>query len=280
MKPLIVIFCILGLVSFRTQAQINDPLSLAQAIFSPEGFPELDQYITGEYNGHPNGTDLHADVTTTFLLLGQNDRTAVVNITISDSTGKEFDTYLHFKKEGVWKARAFRSLAMTGVIAEVHGQLKSMSPAEVDRAIASAGRDTLGVDMFRSKAEYEFRLGSLEMLLASDRELIAHFNSHEQEFERIKDVALDQVQDMSIEEGKQHPLGETLKSDYQKIYISAITSGGYQFGSAINFLVGGMLDNSVGYLYITDLADVPSMHPDRIIMLREIGNGWYLYKTT
>ena len=273
----LIIFCFTALAAV---AQVDDPLSLAQTIFSRDGFPELESYITGEYNGHPNGTDLQANVTTSFLLLAQHERTAVVCITMSDSTGKEFDMYLHFKKEGGWKASAFRSLAMTGVVAEVHQQLKSMSKAEVDRTIATAGQDTLGVDMFRSQAEYEFRLGSLGLVLASDRELISHFKNNESQFESIKEAVLTQMQTMTIDEGRQHPLGETLKSDHQKIFISAITSGGYQFGSAINFLIGGMIDNSVGYLYVTDPADVPSMHPDGIIMLREIGNGWYLYKTT
>ena len=48
----------------------------------------------------------------------------------------------------------------------------------------------------------------------------------------------------------------------------------------LNFLIGGITDNSVGYLYIKNKKDVPKMNPARFIMIREIGDGWYLYKTT
>ena len=32
--------------------------------------------------------------------------------------------------------------------------------------------------------------------------------------------------------------------------------------------------------FVKDKKDVPEMNPSRIIMIREIGNGWYIYKTT
>lgn len=44
--------------------------------------------------------------------------------------------------------------------------------------------------------------------------------------------------------------------------------------------VCGQLDNSVGFIYVKDKKDLPEMNPGRIIMIREITNGWYIYKTT
>ena len=41
-----------------------------------------------------------------------------------------------------------------------------------------------------------------------------------------------------------------------------------------------MIDNTVGYLYVHDRENLPKMNPSRIIMIREIGSGWYLFKTT
>ena len=41
-----------------------------------------------------------------------------------------------------------------------------------------------------------------------------------------------------------------------------------------------MIDNSVGYLYCKNPDDVPLMSDNGYIMIRDLGNGWYLYKTT
>jgi hypothetical protein len=41
-----------------------------------------------------------------------------------------------------------------------------------------------------------------------------------------------------------------------------------------------MLDNTVGYLYVKDKEDLPEMTDRRVIMIREISDGWYIYKTT
>lgn len=280
MIQVLTILLIFLLSTLICQTQLDDPMTLAQAIFSKDTFPDLHKHISGEYDGHPNGTDLSDNVTTKFLLLDQNEKTAVVNLTISDSIGKEFDTYLHFKKEGVWKVTAFRALALTGIIYEAHRLLESMTAAQVDSIIALSQNDTLGISLFKSRKEYEFQLGNTGLTIASDRELIVHFKKNEKEFERIKDSILSQIDKMKIDQERKHRFGEEFELDYQKLFISSISSGGYQFGNAINFFIGGMVDNSVGYIFVKNKKDVPDMNPSRIIMIREIGNGWYLYKTT
>ena len=110
MKQLFTIFILLSTV--YCQGQSDSPLTLVKTIFARDSFPNLVKHITGEYNGHPNGTDLPANVKTDFLLLGQDEKRAVVNMTITDSLGKEFDTYVHLIKDSIWKVTAFRALAM------------------------------------------------------------------------------------------------------------------------------------------------------------------------
>jgi hypothetical protein len=41
-----------------------------------------------------------------------------------------------------------------------------------------------------------------------------------------------------------------------------------------------MIDNTVGYFYEPDKTKIPEINPSEIIMIREIGDGWYMYKTT
>ena len=72
--------------------QAYEPLDLAKKIFGKESLQNIENYVTGEYKGRPNGQDLQSGATTKFTLLGQTDKTAVVAMTILDSTGKGLDT--------------------------------------------------------------------------------------------------------------------------------------------------------------------------------------------
>jgi hypothetical protein len=280
MKQTLFLLTFVFLSTVYCQGQVENPLDLVKTIFAKDSFPDLEKHIKGEYNGHPNGTDLPAGVKTDFLLLGQNEKTAVINLTITDSLGHEFDTYLHLEKDDVWKIRAFRALAMTGMIEEIHKELKSMTDSQIDTIIEFSKNDTLGYGMFKSRVEYEYELGKTGLVIASDNELISHFKKNESSFEVIKDSILLEIDTLQIDQEREIRIGEKFKSNYNSLFISSITIGGFQFDNALNFVIGGMIDNTVGYLFVQDKDDLPIMNPSRIIMIREIGNGWYLYKTT
>jgi hypothetical protein len=51
-------------------------------------------------------------------------------------------------------------------------------------------------------------------------------------------------------------------------------------GTCIEFLIGGRLSSTVGLLYEPNAAAVPAMDARRIIAIRPLGRGWYLYKTS
>ncbi|PHR22026.1 MAG: hypothetical protein COA38_18535 [Fluviicola sp.] len=255
-------------------------MALAKTIFARDTFPNLDKHITGEYNGHPNGTDLPENVTTDFLLLGQDEKKAVINITITDSAGQAFDGYLHFVKQDVWKITAFRALAMTGIIAQVKEMFENMTPTQIDSIIVQSKNDSTGHAMFRSREEYEYELGNSRLTLASDQEIINHFKKNEKEFNRIKDEILEELQSTTVDSEWSIRVEENHNEAVRRMYISSVSTGGYQFGNCLKFLIGGMVDNFVGYLFVKDKKDLPDMTPKRIIMIREIGSGWYMYKTT
>ena len=261
--------------------QTYEPLDLAKKIFGKDSFPNIDNFITGEYKGRPNGQDLQSGSTTKFTLLGQTEKTAVVTMTILESLGKGLDTYLHFEKDTVWKMNAFRALAMTGIIEQVKIELEKLTPQQVDDIIAKSKRKKKGdFVMFTSREDYNFQLGNTKLTLELDDNIIKHFLTNQAEFERLKDLALSQLQKEKVDEERSIKLIENLKADYHKIFISSVSTGGYELGNCINFLIGGMVDNSVGYIYVKDKKDLPEMNSDRVIMIREIGNGWYIYKTT
>jgi hypothetical protein len=275
------LFAILILLGSDAYGQHIEPLELARKIFGKDSLPDIGNYIAGEYNGKPSGRDLQERATTKFILLGQTDTTAVVGMTILDSSGKGFDTYLHFRKDTGWKMTAFRALAMTGILEEAKTELEQLTPGQVDDMIAKAKKmkNPEGAP-FASREDYQFELDNLKLTLELDDNIARHFLVNQPAFERLRDLALKQLEKEEADEERSIPLIEKSKADYRKLFISSVSTGGWELGNCINFLIGGMVDNTVGYLYVKDKRDLPEMSSDRVIMLREIANGWYIYKTT
>jgi len=231
----LVYFLFIVITVQTSTAQYYEPIDLAKIIFKQDSFPDINNYITGEYNGHPNATDIPKHIKKSFLLLGQDEETAVVNITFSDGKNPDYDTYMHFKNDSVWKATAFRALAMTGIIAQVNTMLKKLSPEQVDSILNIQYTDSSKkAPMFTTKEEYVFELGNTNLTLASDNEIIAHFNKNKAEFERIKNIIIEQIKDSNIVDYKTTNIGVNLEKDYKKLYINTVSTGGYQFPNTIN----------------------------------------------
>jgi hypothetical protein len=279
--PIKTLFAILTLLVSNAYGQNMEPLELAREIFGKDSMPNIGNYIAGEYKGKPNGRDLQEGATTKFLLLGQTDTTAVVGMTILDSSGKGIDIYLHFRRDSLWKMTALRALAMTGMLEEAKTELEQLTPAQVDDIIAKAKKmKNPGDAPFASREDYQFELGNLKLTLELDDNIAKHFLANQAAFEHLKDLALKQLEKEKTDEENSIPLIENAKADYRKLFISSVSTGGWELGNCINFLIGGMVDNAVGYLYVKDKGDLPEMNSDRVIMLREIAEGWYIYKTT
>lgn len=261
-------------------AQEYSPLELTKRIFTKVPFVDLSKFITGEYVGHPNGNDLSGNNKLSFKLLSENDKTAVVAINISDTIGNEMDAYFHLKKDTVWKVEAFRALAMTGIVAQVHQELSVLTPQKIDSVISSRHSAKRDSRMFKTKEEYQFTLANTELTLASDRKLIEHFNNNKQAFENLKnDLIAKGI--MSTTDGiKEMKNIDDIKKQINDLFLSGVRPDGESSIKNLNFLIGGILDNTVGYLYVKDKKDLPTMSPGRFIMIQEIGDGWYLYKTT
>lgn len=272
---------ILFLTIKTAYGQSYEPLDLARKIFGKDSLTNIDNYIKGEYKGRPNGQDLQKGSTTNFTQLGQTENKSLVAMTVLDSTGKGLDTYLYFEKDSTWKMSAFRALAMTGIIEQVKIELEKLTPQQVDDIIKKSKKNKEDeFSMFTSREDYDFQLGNARLTLELDNNIIQHFLNNQAEFERIKNIAMKELEGKEVDEERSIDLVENIKNAYHKLYISSVSTGGYELGNCINFLIGGMVDNSVGYIYVADKKDVPEMNPERIIMIREIGNGWYIYKTT
>jgi len=266
----LILITIYGIVN----AQELEPLKLVEKVFTDKDFAKkTNEYSTGEYNGHPNANDLSANTILNFRLLDKSKNTAVVNITVLDSLGKGIDTYAHLEKDKKWKIKAFRALAMTGFMEQGMLKMEKMTEEQIDSLIQK------DKEIFNSKEDFYRELKNIKLTLAFDDTIIQHFGKNEEKFEELKNELLTINFDKEEQAYRKINLGEQIKSDYHKLLINSI-SNSFSCENCFEFIIGGMIDNTVGYIYIPNDQDVPKMNPSRIIMIREIGNGWYLFKTT
>ncbi len=281
MKISVLLFSITVFLSVTCISKDLEPLPLAQKIFGNDSVPNIADYITGEYIGRPNGTDIPKGSSKKFLLLGQSENTAVVSLTTIDTTGKGIDLYLHFLKENTWKIAAVRFLSLSGIIEYKVKALERLSSKQIDSIIKNPPVETKGKKMikFSSRDEYNFLLGNAKLTLALDDSIASHFEKNKEKFEKIKELAFKQMEkakkgDFDVQFFK------NLEKQYQKCLISSLFFGNNRLQNCLIFQIYGSFKNEVGYLYIKDKTKLPKMEPNAVIMLRELGNGWYLYKTT
>ncbi|CAK9254278.1 unnamed protein product [Sphagnum jensenii] len=143
------------------------------------------------------------------------------------------------------------------------------------------GPDSIGLDGYLFfKKEGIWKLGNAKLTLASDEAIIAHFNTHKVDFEQLRHKVLDRLQSTKPESRDTLNIASEVKPDLRRLLIQSVHTGQNGCEECMEFLIGGVLDNTVGYYYFTDKKYVPAMSPDRLIMLREIGHGWYVFKTT
>lgn len=269
MKIKYTLFTVLSLFQLTCNSQTMTPIELVEKVFTDKSFiDEIPKYSTGEYEGRPNSSDIIDGVSLTFKSLETKDSTAVINITAESKDGYISDLYVHLNKEEHWKINAFRGLAMTGILEELKNQFESMSDSQIDSLISAGDED------IKSKEDFYYVLNNISLTLKDDNSIVKHFENNRNEFELLAQ----QIASHSDEENIN--LNEIYKERIRKLLIGNISSYNLFCEQCIELTIGGMIDNTVGYFYIEDKSKLPEMNPDRIIMIREIGNGWYMFKTT
>ena len=266
---------LLFLICGSLNAQELGPLDLVEKVFTDKKFAKrTSRYSTGEYKGHPNAMDLARNTNLDFRLLSKTENTALINITIVDSLGNGIDTYAHLRKgDKNWEIEAFRALAMTGILERLKSEFEKMTEKQIDSLIKTDKEN------FKSRKDFDRGFKNIRLTLALDDSIIKHFEANKEKFEKIRNELLDVEIKEDEKSYRKINLGEKIKSDYKELLLTSISTS-YYCDNCFEFVIGGMIDNTVGYLYISDGQTIPKTNPSRLIMLREIGNGWYIFKTT
>lgn len=189
------------------------------------------------------------------------------------------DTYIHFEKDKVWKINAFRALAMTGMLEQAKNELEKITEKEIDSILNIKNKQKK--EMYESKEDFKYQLENIKLTLEFDDNIIKHFNENKVKFEKLKSKILTFKLNLKNKDfDKPYDLNEIFKIDLRELYLGKLKKYDLICDECIELIIGGMIDNTVGYFYLADKTKLPILNPSRIIMIREIENGWYMFKTT
>jgi hypothetical protein len=252
----------------RAQAEERTPAWVVERFYGREEFPDRGEYLAGELarfrEARTRGSTLPAGARVTIRPLRVQEDQAVVAVTVAtEDTVSDAYLYLH-RGGGRWQIVAFRALALP--------PLFFMAMDEV-RALPTR------------TAEHERMLRNMQLSAASDAALKAYLVQHRPAIEELGRAAAGAGDvewvgaDPSDDEGTLSPALLRIREQLRALDLEAVGRDDEASGCVL-LQIGGMIDNSVGYLHAPEGCRVPEMTPGYFIYVEEIAPGWYLYKTT
>ena len=247
------------------------PVMVAKKMFQVNADEKfINAHSTGDYGGSPSGRTLPADMQRSFLLLQQRGENSTVAINLRQGNLIS-DKYLFFTKDsGSWKLSAIGSPTLAQMNVRKLRAMQALSPAAVDSILRDAQQYT--DPEYKTREQFDFIVNSLQLKLAPDDTLIAHFNKYRPRFDSLLITAKQAIQQPHDEYSS---FVNTQTPAYRPLLISNITTGGFLPKECIDFHI---LYDQVGYLYTPDEKYLPELRPDKVMMVRKLGKGWYLYK--
>lgn len=215
---------------------------------------------------------------------------SVARVHLVDTDGRDVDLYFYMRFENGWKVTAMRSLAQTGFSKAVIAELK--------------GKSTLTP---QEKSE----LANAELVLSSDKQLTAWFQTNRVSLKAIADLALLEtkpkppakhpappksrasnrgssvVEMMAVPEESDGPnIIATVTADGTKFPRSAaalkrldLAAAEVRSDGSVQIVIGGMTDNTVGFIY-SPKETPPRIDGWRYIWVEKVSANWYLVRTT
>lgn len=167
---------------------------------------------------------------------------AVVRFDTTYLDGSTIDAYFYLaESEGAWRIAAGRSFALTEVPRAIQKQLGSKGPL--------------------SSEEEELKR-NIDLTLSTDKALAAWFAVHKAD---LNEVALQAAK----------PDDPELQARLKTLGLSAVS---VEDGATL-IVIGGMIDNSVGFLK-PGPSGPPKISPAGYIWVEPLSGGWFFYRTT
>jgi len=266
----------LGLsINFFAQSQRDtlSPYRVVEKYVSFNGFPDKLRFFCCEmYHewaaSKTLGEQLAPTVKREVKMIYQDTGRAVVAVWLHDSL-TSMDVYFYLQHREVWTVYAVRSLVMK---AEAEKELQRLDSIP-EKQRGKKYKETWG-------HTWKFDYANVTLWNSSDSGLATYFYSHADDFN-----ALEKLRNQKFPVAPSDSVGKKMISDKKirkktdALLIRDIFIDKHAPGCVLYF-IGGILDNSVGYMYQPDPVLVPKPTAGYFIIIRPLGNGWYLYKTT
>lgn len=249
------------------------PLRVVEKYVSPEGFPEKMRHFCCEMYQEwmaPKtlGQQLDSTVIREIHLLYQDTARAVVTVWLHNEK-TSMDVYFYLQHRQVWTVYAVRSLVMKDLAKDELKRLDSIPQNERGKTYTKQHGHSWQFD--RDNA----------MLWSSPDTIIAnHFHLTKARFGQLEKMRAKMYMVSPTDSiDSTYFASKKMRKAMDKLLIRAIRSDRNAPG-AVLYLIGGVLDNTVGYMYQPDPRKVPQVSAGYFILIRPLGGGWYLYKTT
>ncbi len=275
MKNILLIISIASFL-FVNQVQADDkkftPIEISEIVFGKDGFdyskvlPFCCEMHELNFRELSLGQMLPAQTVRNYQLLYQDDSTAVVAVSMNLNSESQ-DIYVFFNKLEDWHIQTIRSFAKTEVIRTAISEVDKLDSDSALKVIAKYG--------YRDVDKYIKRNN---LLISSDRKIEEYFNENEATFQEIIEYIESKHTAITPELIASLNNDEFISNKLNSLLIDKIVPT--EESGFIGFQIGGIIDNTVGYLYQSDANKVPKMSKDLYIMIKPLGNGWYMYKTT
>lgn len=249
------------------------PYRVVEKYVSAKGFPDKLRFFCCEMYHEwvaPKtlGEQLAPSVQREVHLLYQDTSRAVVTVWLHDSI-TSMDVYFYLQHREVWTVYAVRSLVMK---AEAEKELRRLD------SIPSKQRGKVYKEKWGHT--WQFDKDNVSLWNSSDSGLALHYYKNADRFselEKLRQKKFPIQKTDSVYKSVMHDKKIRKKAD--AVLIRDILVDPHAPGCVLYF-IGGIMDNSVGYMYQPDPALVPKPTAGYFILIRPLGNGWFLYKTT
>jgi len=245
---------------------VGTPDWIVERFMDPKGFPKRADYYTGEMLEHFRtertlGQFTPPEVSRTYRTLQSDSQLTVIGVHLRAPTGATSDYYLHMRPDsGQWKLEAVRTLSLMGVPTAV---LESLTHKPALPESLRAVRD------------------NLRLLLSSDESLVTYAKAHLSELKdlRTRFGSIKGVQQISTHSNPSRSAEAEVKRILSELCLDSIETHEKEEG-LVFAVIGGMVDNTAGFVWVPPSAEPPSMDSSSYIVVIPVAEGWYLYKTT
>lgn len=175
-----------------------------------------------------------------FQLFGENDQIT--------------DVYFYLQNNNGWKVNAVRLLSLTGIIERIYLGLKAKP---------------------NLTAEEKYLFENSKLTLASDKELQQWFLKNESSLNKISFLLKNAGKYTTVNAERNSKQFPEVRKLLKKLNLGTVN---VEENGSIKFVIGGITDNTVGFIYTNK--QPPEISPSFYIWIEEVSPKWYLFRTT